>query len=317
MTRAFHISKLVVILALVLATRARADDRDPAAAEVLFDAGRAALERGDFGEACAKFEESQRLDPGAGTLLNIGTCSENLGRLAVAWQSYTEASRILPASDPREEYLKQHLQAVSARVPWLTIRLAPGTPADASVTRDGVRVGAGSLGVAIPVDPGKVRLEVRAEGREVKRQTVELAEGEKKEIQLEAGAPLPPVPKPAPIAARPRAAKRAPSQPIEGGGTRTLGYAVGAVGVTGLVVSGVTTVMMLNKKADVESDCDTGTKECNSDKGPDAAKAGKTLSTVSTVAFGVGVLGVGVGTYLVLTSSTSTNSAAVSIGGTF
>src|SRR5688572_21714651 len=41
--------------------------RDPIGAEALFRQGRAAADEGDFQTACAKFAESQRLDPSAGT----------------------------------------------------------------------------------------------------------------------------------------------------------------------------------------------------------------------------------------------------------
>ena len=52
---------------------AGAQARDPAAAEVLFRRGRQAMEAKRCAEALPSFVESQRLDPAAGTLLNIAT----------------------------------------------------------------------------------------------------------------------------------------------------------------------------------------------------------------------------------------------------
>jgi hypothetical protein len=45
---------------------------DKAAATTLFKQGRELMEAKRWSEACRKLEESQRLDPGGGTLLNVG-----------------------------------------------------------------------------------------------------------------------------------------------------------------------------------------------------------------------------------------------------
>jgi hypothetical protein len=55
---------------------AGAQARDPAAAEVLFRRGREAMEAKRYADALPSFAESQRLDPGAGTLMNLATCEE-------------------------------------------------------------------------------------------------------------------------------------------------------------------------------------------------------------------------------------------------
>ena len=72
------------------ATDAWAAGRDPAAAEVLFQEGRDAVQRGNWPLACSKFRESERLDPGVGTLMNLADCEEKIGRLASAWERWRE-----------------------------------------------------------------------------------------------------------------------------------------------------------------------------------------------------------------------------------
>src|SRR5262252_2904619 len=65
---------------------------DKAAAEALFDQGRAAMQEGDFGKACGLLERSQHIDPGVGTLLYLAECYERAGRTASAWATFREAA---------------------------------------------------------------------------------------------------------------------------------------------------------------------------------------------------------------------------------
>ena len=64
-----------------------------AAAAVLFEDGRKLKDEGKLAEACPKLEESQRLDPGIGTLYHLADCYERSGRTASAWVGPAPAGR--------------------------------------------------------------------------------------------------------------------------------------------------------------------------------------------------------------------------------
>ena len=77
-------------------------DTDRQIAQSLFDEGRILLEADRPREACPKFAESQRLDPGGGTLLNLALCLELSGKTGSAWARYQEA-RAIAARDGRKD----------------------------------------------------------------------------------------------------------------------------------------------------------------------------------------------------------------------
>src|SRR6188508_1232334 len=85
----------IVLLLVSLVSRAEAQvsgESRRAAAEALFIEGRRLVAEGKTAEGCAKFAESQALDPGVGTLLNLARCYERIGRTASAWTTYREAA---------------------------------------------------------------------------------------------------------------------------------------------------------------------------------------------------------------------------------
>src|SRR5688572_16682581 len=100
--------------------------RDSAAAEALFEAGRADVAKGDFAAGCPKFAESHRLDPAPGTLTNLADCEERLGHLALAWTHWREALDLLSADDPRRPTVVDRTSAVDKRLPRLTLRIKEG-----------------------------------------------------------------------------------------------------------------------------------------------------------------------------------------------
>lgn len=152
---------------------ARADERadEPegaeSAADSLFQEGRALLEAGRFAEAVPKFVESQKLDPGVGTLLNIAYCEEQLSRTASAWTAYLEAAAAAHERGEleRERIARARAAALEPLVPKVTVAVAAQS-GDVEILVDGVPLPRASWGAPVPVDAGLHHVEAQVEARQ-------------------------------------------------------------------------------------------------------------------------------------------------------
>jgi hypothetical protein len=216
-----RLSRCVPVAVLAAATlllmtprlsRADAPAADPAAGEALFREGRRLLRVGDLAGACAKFDESQRLDPAPGTLANLADCEEKLGRLASAWEHWRSVADRLPAGDRRRATALARAQALEQTVPRLMIQVAADQPEGLTVQRDGVVLGAASLGVALPLDPGRHQIVVTAPGRRPLTYHVAMTAGEQRKVVVAAGpSGSPTVTPPAPVVPPPLAGSLVPA----------------------------------------------------------------------------------------------------------
>ena len=120
---ASRVSVLVVAATLSFASFASAQSADQTLAQSLFDQGLKLANEGNFKEACPKFAESQKLDPGGGTLINLAKCREAEGKLASAWAAYNEALSY-SIKDGRKEREEQARARITALAPNLaTLRI--------------------------------------------------------------------------------------------------------------------------------------------------------------------------------------------------
>ena len=155
---------------MLLAQPAAADPSisDKAAAETLFVEARKLLAAGKYAEACKALTDSQRLDPGVGTLLNLGRCYEKLGKTASAWTMYREATAAARASrqPAREKNARTAAEALEPKLAKLTLVVTGlETTPQLQVTRDGEVVNQAVWGSAVAIDPGPHQLEASAPGR--------------------------------------------------------------------------------------------------------------------------------------------------------
>ncbi len=254
------------------------------------------MQAGKFAEACGKFEESDKLAPGAGTLLNLGGCYEKNGQTASAWATYADAASEADKANRKDwaAKAKARMEALQPNLSKLSIVVPATSQTDGlEVKRDGVVVGASSYGVPIPVDPGPHVIDATAPGHKKWSNVIQV--GAKKdqiavtlpplEIDPNAAATAPVVATPPPVAQPP--AQNQPSEPVDkshGKTQRIVGIAVAGVGVVGVAVGSIFGLVAIGKKGDTTSNCNSDLSRCNS-AGVDAMSSARSSATISTVGF--------------------------------
>lgn len=319
MSRLTRSAIFIASVAVLTARPVLGQGRDPASADALFRQARELMSDGDFQAACPKLVESLRLDPAPGTAVNLGDCMEKLGNLADALQSYRAAMDLLQPEDARIAPVSAQIAALQARVPKLRVKLGTDIPSGTQVMRDDVLLGPGSLGVALPANPGSHTVVVTAPGRRTRRYEVSLQEGQIHELAVEAGNadPIPVTvgpPKPA-LAPRP---SPAPSLDVveggDGGVVRTAGYVTAAVGVVGL---GFGTFFALTAKStDNEArgrGCDDSTCPPGDQVGLDLTEESRQQAKLAVVGFVAGGTALAGGVAMILLAPRRDGRATVAL----
>ncbi len=132
-----------------------ADSPDAAQADKLFEEGRKLMTDGRYAEACPKFEESQRLRPGIGTLFNMADCHEKAGKLELAYDEFKEVvERTKAALQPdRQKVAEDRIASLEARLSRLVISV-PATHVKVTVSLDGTVLPPDHLNVPLVVTAG-------------------------------------------------------------------------------------------------------------------------------------------------------------------
>jgi hypothetical protein len=300
---------VLVTLASLCAADARADATtdQKAAAQVLFEGGRTLVEQGRFAEACPKFAESQKLDPGIGTLLWLADCYEGSGQTASAWATFKEAAAAASqGGDKREQVARQRAQILEPKLPRLMIVVSPEAASQGLIVeRDGVAIGAPQWGLPVPLDPGVHTLQAKAPDHKPWTTTVQIpAAPETLQVTVPVldaiEAPLPP-PTPIPIVP-PSMIDASPKEigPASGSGSaqRTVGLVVAGAGLIGV---GVGTYFSLHAKSVYDDSttsghCQAG-NQCDATGKQDRQNAFN-QATVATVTMAVGAGAIATGAVL-------------------
>jgi hypothetical protein len=277
---------LLVALASEQAYAQATSTKDEQEAKVFFEQGKSTFSQ-DATAACAMFARSVELKANASAQTWVARCLARIGRVASAKRAYESALQLnretqrSPAKRLMlEAQIRQEERELEPRIPSLMLSVSPIVDGLA-VSVDEVMVAPAALGTALPVDPGRHVVMVRAPGFTARRLELEVREGEgvvKTELTLD-----PDQGEPAPVLRLPPATVASgssdekpdavPRGPLHGAGApgpqpadtpkdrgsseatqRTIGWSLAAAGGVGLGVAaywGIRTLQSVN-----EADCD-------------------------------------------------------------
>jgi hypothetical protein len=220
----------------VASPSARADSTQ---AEALFNDGNRLMREGKLAQACAAFEASNRIEPGAGTLVLLGQCREKTRQLASAWLAYKQAAT--RAKDVRKrEYATARVAELQPQLSYLTVSVSDENRVEGmTIERGGSTIDRPLWNLPQPVDGGDHVITVHAPGREVWQTTVHVATARDKvrievpRLQDRSQAASPALPPPGSTQATPAVDPSiAVSAEPPGTFTTMRGFAVGAAGAS-------------------------------------------------------------------------------------
>jgi hypothetical protein len=294
-------------------------DAERATARGLAQQGLALKKQGNCKEALGPLQQAQAIYDAPTHLLAIAQCQTQLGQLVEAAETYRKLGRaeLTPKSPAifrtAQQTGEKELAELAPRIATLILDITPPSVPGVVLRLDGEPLLLQMLGAARPANPGEHRFEVEAPGFERAQKTITLKEGEKQRMvlplrKMESSLPAPTASASAPVAPPPSAplasAPPLPPPPESGTGWRTAGYVAGGAGLVAIALGSYFGLKAIGSKSDLLNTCKAPT--CSNDTFESRKKdevSGKALA--SSVFFGVGVVGLGLGTVLILTTPNS------------
>jgi hypothetical protein len=296
---------LAALTCLAVALPALADDVDApkvAAARSLFDDAMRLTEAGKHAEACPKFAESNRLDPGMGVKYRLAICYENTARLASAWALFTQVADEAAAArmSEREKVARGRAEALKLRLPRMIV-LVPEEVAKTpglEVKRDGELVRPAMFGTSIPVDSGQHVVSVSAPGKRQWETTAQASEAATITVTVPVLQSEPEVGPIATATATAAATTTAMATPVEAdapagwGGRHTAGAVIAGVGLVAIGIGAGFGADATGKHNASKAAC-PARRECspNAIELENAARGSATGSTAALIAGGVALAG--------------------------
>jgi serine/threonine-protein kinase len=309
MRKTILVGTTISLLALAAPAGAQATS-DKAAAEALFREAGKLFQAGKYTEACPKLAASQKLDPAVGTLMNLGRCYEKTGQTASAWATYSEAADAARAAGQADRE-KAARKAAEATEPKLARLLVATKEPGVDVRRDGTALPSASWGGATPVDPGEHVIEASAPGKKTWSAKVTAEAGKTVNVDIPALEAVPVEAAP-PVAAAPQATAPSTSvSPAAPSGRRTTALVLAGAGVLGIGIGSVFGLGAMSSNSDSKGYCN-GSNQCTP-QGGDARDSAKSKATISTIAFGLGIVALATGGVLYFTAPKGDKSPGITV----
>ena len=300
-----------VALALACVGPVRAEPAETALqqAEVLFKDGLEDIKRGDWLSACEKFRRSAELEPRASSLVKVGICHRRAGHHVAAWHALQRARALNAPNNPRyRPLLEDETQAELSKIPMLTIS-ASASISGLAVSVDGQAMDLDLLGAPQPIEFGDHPVVATAPGYQRNSMVLKVERGQSYGVVL-AMAPNPvSLTAPADRAVEPPSSIPDGPPPHTPSSRRTLGIAIGGLGVAGLAVAGALGMATLDRVEDSNPYCAYPDGSCD----PEGVELREQASRLQTAAIGVSVAGglaLATGIYLILVPGERSGDAA-------
>lgn len=318
---------LATCLALPAALGTSTAWAEPSAADK--ETARSLLDAGDKKFAAKDYAGALKAYQGAHTIMGVPTtgvalakAQEALGMLVEARDTLLAVARDAPpAKEPaaftkaRAE-AKERAPALVARIPAVRVNVqGPPPSATIEVRVDDAPVAGAAASLPRKVNPGKHTIAASSPGFSLASTAVDVKEGETRDVNLTLEASASGAAAAAALAgsatttAGTPGPASGPAQGAPGADTGTAGTAsktsplvyVGfGLGGAGIVAGSITGLLSLSHASSAKTNCQDQT--CTS-AAQDDIDSSKSLGTISTISFGVGLAGVAVGVIGLLTSS--------------
>jgi len=310
-----------LVLATARPTLAQSEESARQAARKLGNEGIELYEKGEFASAQDRLERAFQVIDAPTLGLWLARARAQNGKLVEASELYLRVSRMEVGPDAPAVFgeaiadAAKELEKLDPRIPSLTISLGEGEDSSGiEISMDGNDLRSALLDVPIPVNPGRHQFEVRRQGKKL-RGEVELAEGERKAVELtfrkeDTEPPVPPAATaaPSPVESAPAASgtvapSTTPPQEDAGPrkGQRIAAFATLGLGAAGLATGGVLGAMAMNQQEKLDSSGGCLQRLC-SPQLQDDVNAYNAMRVGSAVGFIVGGVGVAAGVTLLATA---------------
>lgn len=267
-------------------------------AQARFERGRNLFRKNQHEEALQEFRASHDIVLSPNTRLMIARCRRELGQLVEAYAEFGRTAveaRELEREDRRygqaAESAEEERRELESQLGFVIVHIRNAGP-DTTLKVAGEEIRRAGWDEPAPALPGDIDVTVETPGQSPVRKTVSLTAGQHTEVSIDAR-----VSSPVPLEAKP--------QTDISDHTRTWAYVAGGIGLAGVATFAVAGIMSRNTYNDLESSCGSG--PCPTDR-QDDIDAGTQQKTIANVGLAVGVIGIGTGVALYLSSKPSKSS---------